>query len=84
MRPRRVGRPQASVGSRESFGVQRPSSRSDRAPEPRERTDCTVVGVERDGTVITDFGPEFRIEAEGVSIVAGTDEGTDRFTELVG
>lgn len=48
----------------------------------RSRTGCTVVGVERDGTVVTDLGPEFRIEADDVLIVAGTDEGTNRFTEL--
>ncbi|WP_435349469.1 potassium channel family protein [Haloarchaeobius sp. HRN-SO-5] len=49
----------------------------------RDRTGCTVVGVERDGTVITDLGPEFRIEAGDELIVAGTDDGTNRFTELL-
>jgi Trk K+ transport system NAD-binding subunit len=48
----------------------------------RSRTGCTVVGVERDGSTITDLGPEFRIEADDVLLVAGTDEGTNRFTEL--
>lgn len=48
----------------------------------RSRTGCTVVGVERDGKVVTDLGPEFRIEANDVLIVAGTDDGTNRFIEL--
>jgi Trk K+ transport system NAD-binding subunit len=41
----------------------------------RSRTGCTVVGVEHDGDTITDLGPEFRIEADDVLIVAGTGEG---------
>lgn len=47
------------------------------------RTGCTVVGIERDGSTITDLGPAFRIETGDVLIVAGTDEGTNRFVELV-
>lgn len=47
----------------------------------RGKTGCTVVGVERDGTLLTDLGPEFRIEAGDELIVAGTDEGTRRFNE---
>jgi Trk K+ transport system NAD-binding subunit len=47
----------------------------------RSRTGCTVVGVERDGTVFTDLGPDFRVEAGDDLIVAGTDEGTRRFNE---
>jgi Trk K+ transport system NAD-binding subunit len=47
----------------------------------RSRTGCTVVGVERDGTVFTDLGPDFLVEAGDDLIVAGTDEGTRRFNE---
>jgi Trk K+ transport system NAD-binding subunit len=47
----------------------------------RARTGCTVVGVERDGEVITDLGPEFRIRDGDELVIAGTDEGTNRFTE---
>jgi Trk K+ transport system NAD-binding subunit len=47
----------------------------------RSRTGCTVVGVERDGTVITDVGPEFGVETGDELIVAGTDHGIQRFTE---
>ncbi|MFB6142456.1 MAG: TrkA family potassium uptake protein [Halorientalis sp.] len=50
----------------------------------RQRTGCTVVGVERDGTVRTDVGPDFRVEAGDDLIVAGTDAGTNRFVELLG
>jgi Trk K+ transport system NAD-binding subunit len=49
----------------------------------RARTGCTVVGVERDGAIITDLGPEFRVERGDELVIAGTDEGTNRFTELL-
>ncbi|WP_248897226.1 potassium channel family protein [Haloplanus halobius] len=49
----------------------------------RARTGCTVVGVERDGDVVTDLGPEFRVREGDVLIIAGTDEGTNRFTQLL-
>jgi Trk K+ transport system NAD-binding subunit len=49
----------------------------------RARTGCTVVGVERDGDVVTDLGPDFRIEAGDELVIAGTDEGTNRFTETM-
>lgn len=47
----------------------------------RARTGCTVVAVERGGEVITDLGPEFRFQVDDELVVAGTDEGTNRFTE---
>jgi Trk K+ transport system NAD-binding subunit len=49
--------------------------------EVRSRTGCTVVGVERDGTVVTDVGPGFRVEAGDELVVAGTDDGVRRFVE---
>lgn len=49
--------------------------------EVRSETGCTVVGVERNGTVITDVGPEFSVEAGDDLIIAGTDDGIRRFTE---
>ncbi|WP_251329969.1 potassium channel family protein [Haloplanus pelagicus] len=49
----------------------------------RARTGCTVVGVERDGEVVTDLGPEFRIRDGDELVIAGTDEGTNRFTETM-
>jgi Trk K+ transport system NAD-binding subunit len=50
----------------------------------RSRTGCTVVAVERDGEVVTDLGPDFRIQHGDELVIAGTDEGTNRFTELLG
>ena len=49
--------------------------------EVRSKTGCTVVGVERNGTLITDVGPEFGVETGDELIVAGTDDGIQRFTE---
>ncbi|PSQ19275.1 metal transporter [Halobacteriales archaeon QS_8_69_26] len=50
----------------------------------RSRTGCTVVAVERNGQVFTDVGPRFRVETGDEVVVAGTDEGTNRFVELLG
>ena len=50
----------------------------------RNRTGCTVVAVERDDEVIADLGPEFQVLAGDALIIAGTDEGVNRFTELLG
>ncbi len=50
----------------------------------RARTGCTVVAVERDGTVITDVGPDFRVQEGDDVVVAGEDEGVNRFRELLG
>ena len=50
----------------------------------RSKTGCTIVGVERDGDVITDIGPEFRIESEDELLIAGTDEGIHQFNDRMG
>jgi Trk K+ transport system NAD-binding subunit len=47
----------------------------------RSKTGCTVVGVERDGTVITDVGPDLRVESDDELVIAGTDDGIRRFNE---
>jgi Trk K+ transport system NAD-binding subunit len=47
----------------------------------RSKTGCTVVGVERDGTVITDVGPDLRVESGDELIIAGTDDGIRQFNE---
>jgi Trk K+ transport system NAD-binding subunit len=47
----------------------------------RSKTGCTVVGAERDGTVITDVGPDFRVESGDELVIAGTDDGIRRFNE---
>lgn len=48
----------------------------------RERTGCTVVAVERNGTVLTDIGPDFGFGPDDELVIAGTDDGTNRFIEL--
>ncbi|PSP95859.1 metal transporter [Halobacteriales archaeon QS_4_62_28] len=48
----------------------------------RGRTGCTVVAVERNGTVITDVGPDVHIEAGDELVVAGTDAAIDRFRNV--
>jgi len=48
----------------------------------RARTGCTVVAVERDGRTITDLEPAFEIREGDELVVAGTDDGINRFTEL--
>ncbi|USZ69770.1 NAD-binding protein (plasmid) [Halorussus salilacus] len=48
----------------------------------RARTGCTVIAVERDGEVVTDLGPEFRLQRDDDVVIAGTDESVGRFTAL--
>ena len=45
----------------------------------RDRTGCTVMGIERDGSVITDIGPGTVIEPDNELIVVGTDDGIRAF-----
>jgi len=49
----------------------------------RSRTGCTVVAIERDGDLLTAVGPDVRIEHGDELVVAGTDEGIQRFNELL-
>lgn len=48
----------------------------------RKRTGCTIVAVERNGTVLTDLEADFRIQDGDEVVIAGTDEGTNLFAEL--
>jgi len=50
----------------------------------RGATGCTVLAVRRGGDLMTDVGPAFRVAEGDELVVAGTDEGTNRFTELLG
>mgnify|MGYP000342022544 CR=1 FL=1 len=50
----------------------------------RARTGCTVIAVERDDDVLSDLGPDFRIQADDALIIAGTDEDISRFNDLAG
>jgi Trk K+ transport system NAD-binding subunit len=45
----------------------------------RARTGCTVVAVEREEGVVSDVGPDTRIEAADRLVVAGTDESVRAF-----
>ena len=51
----------------------------------RERTGCTVLGVERDDDLITDLDPDsFRFEPEDTVLLAGIDEAVTRFEQTFG
>jgi Trk K+ transport system NAD-binding subunit len=54
------------------------------AADVRAATGCTVVAVERHGEVLTDLGPEFRVRDDDQLVIAGTDEGVNRFAERFG
>jgi Trk K+ transport system NAD-binding subunit len=45
----------------------------------RERTDCSVVAVERDGQVLMDYPPEFRLTAEDALFICGTTQAVNRY-----
>jgi Trk K+ transport system NAD-binding subunit len=45
----------------------------------RETTGCTVIAIERGGDLVTDVGPETRIERGDELVLAGTDEGVRSF-----
>ena len=47
----------------------------------RNRTGCTVVAAERNGSVVTNSGASFVIESEDELVVAGTDENISRFPD---
>ena len=49
----------------------------------RNETGCTVVGVERDGDLLTDLGPGFVLEADDVLIAAGGPSAAERFRAFV-
>ncbi len=48
----------------------------------RARTGCTVVAVERDGEVVADLGPDFRLLADDELVVTGTDADINEFFRL--
>jgi Trk K+ transport system NAD-binding subunit len=47
----------------------------------RTRTGATVVAIERDGTLITDPGPDATVREEDTLIIAGSDECVNDFIE---
>jgi Trk K+ transport system NAD-binding subunit len=50
----------------------------------RARTGCTVIAAERNGSLITDVGPDFTVQPEDTLVVAGIDADVNRFNELAG
>lgn len=48
----------------------------------RSKTGCTVIAIERDGSVITDLDPDFRIQHDDALVIAGTDDAVNRFNEF--
>jgi Trk K+ transport system NAD-binding subunit len=50
----------------------------------RARTGCTVIAVERDGEVITEFDPDFEFERDDSLIVSGPDESITQFSAIFG
>ena len=49
-----------------------------------EGTGCTVVAVKREGDIVTDLGSLFEFREEDHVVIAGTDEGTNRFAQRFG
>jgi K+/H+ antiporter YhaU regulatory subunit KhtT len=50
------------------------------AARVRERTGCTVLGVERDGETVVDLDPhEFVFEPDDEVVVAGAEESVEAF-----
>jgi K+/H+ antiporter YhaU regulatory subunit KhtT len=45
----------------------------------RARTGSTIIAVERDGNVLTDFDPSFVVADGDEVIVVGSDDAVDRF-----
>ncbi|MFC6798359.1 MULTISPECIES: TrkA family potassium uptake protein [unclassified Haladaptatus] len=50
----------------------------------RQRTGCTVIAVRRNGSVITDVGPDFVIQRDDELIVTGLDEDINQFSKVAG
>ncbi|SFB97113.1 Trk K+ transport system, NAD-binding component [Halobiforma haloterrestris] len=49
----------------------------------RERTGATVVAVERNGDLVTNPGPEFRVRRDDMLVVTGSDTAVNEFIKLV-
>ena len=54
-----------------------------READIRNRTGCTVVGIERGGELRTELGPNFRIKSGDVLIAAGGTDAVERFRAVV-
>ncbi|SEK57886.1 potassium channel family protein [Haloferax larsenii] len=50
----------------------------------RARTNCTIIAVERNGDLLTELGPDFRVQKGDDVLVAGIDEDIYQFNEQFG
>jgi K+/H+ antiporter YhaU regulatory subunit KhtT len=50
----------------------------------RSETGATIVAIERDGAVLSDIGPDSRIEPGDELVVVGSDESVRRFEDAFG
>ncbi|ELZ85750.1 Kef-type potassium channel protein [Haloferax elongans ATCC BAA-1513] len=50
----------------------------------RARTNCTIIAVERNGDLLTELGPDFRVQKGDDVLVAGIDEDIYHFNEQFG
>jgi Trk K+ transport system NAD-binding subunit len=49
----------------------------------RARTGCTIIAIERDGDLLTEFDPDFRFQRGDEAIAVGPDERVTDFSNLV-
>ena len=54
------------------------------AADVGERTGCTILAVERDGETHSGIDADFEIRRDDALVVAGTDDGVERFKALAG
>jgi Trk K+ transport system NAD-binding subunit len=47
----------------------------------RDRTNCTVIAIDRDGNTVSDIGPDTPIQAGDTLVIIGADEAINRFEE---
>jgi Trk K+ transport system NAD-binding subunit len=66
------------------MGVGRLAGHTLGAANVRDRTGCTVIAIERNGSVITDIDAAVRFEEGDDVVVAGPDDGVAEFSSLVG
>jgi Trk K+ transport system NAD-binding subunit len=66
------------------FGAAQLAGETPAGQDIRARTGATVIAIERNGSVITDFGPEFEFDAEDDLIVAGPDNSITQFAAMYG
>jgi Trk K+ transport system NAD-binding subunit len=64
------------------FGAAQLAGDTPAGEDIRARTGATIIAVERNGDVITDFGPDFEFAADDDLIVAGPDDSITQFAAM--